>query len=449
VRLGIISDISAADPDADYLVVLSEYFLWLGADAVDVMYVDSIEAADDPAIATTLASLDAVFLAPKSAADAYDWWNDTAIETGLVAVWSDKGGGLGGTGPGAVLLAEHALAGGMDLISTDIMGDAHTEFLDDLSDGGSAIHSDFIAGVPNTLVDTSFTGLGKLVHMAGALARLVDETGLEGAVGLGIDESTGVVIEDGSALVIGDAGVALVRATPSSVLIRESEEPLIWTHLLLDRLTEGWRFDVASGEVDEADPPPGAESVAWDSTITEMSAEDWHVDGHEVEHEERFGWVVARDEEGFDTRSGIDTPILEDVVGILDANYIDTLAINQEAVFRGLYDHIGCVGIMVTYQGRLEHRADDAGVVRFTVNPYVDVRPEPPSSHGGRPDPTHVVMDTTGVRWRTLSTVPSAYDPSGATLYPAGLVGMQLHLLANSDGTGWVYDLHTRQARLE
>jgi hypothetical protein len=180
-----------------------------------------------------------------------------------------------------------------------------------------------------------------------------------------------------------------------------------------------------------------------------MSAVDWHVDGHQVEHEERFGWVIARDEDGFDTRSGMDTPVLEDVIGILDANFLETLAINQEAVFRGLYDHIGSVGVMVTYQGRLEHRADDAGVVRFSVNPYVEARPEPPSSHGGRPDPSHVVVDSTAVRWRTLSTVPSAYDLSGDTLFPAGLVGMQLHLLANSDGTGWVYDLHTRQARLE
>jgi cyanophycinase-like exopeptidase len=444
IRVVILTDAPEPDDGVGYLDSLAAYLSWLGGDEVEIQVVDTVAVADE----VDLAGFDIAFLVPQSAGTAYDAWNDTRLETELHTLWQDRGGALGANGDGSMLLAGVALAGGRDYIATHLMLDGHTDELDDESDGGSALHDDFLPVVPGAIIDTRFTEQGRLIRLVGALARWVDEVPGTPAWGMGIDRTTGVVIRAGTAEVIGDGGVTLIRPTADSVMEREVDLPPIWTHLALDRLTEGWAIDLSTGAPIETTVPAAAEAVAWDGVASAPIEVDWSVDGHITAHEERFSIAVDRDASGYATHLGASPPAMPDALGILDLNFYGTAAVNHEAVYRALYDHPGLSAVLITYQGRLEHRATEPGVIRLTYNAHVVSRDDPDTLLERR-EPSHAVIDASGVRWRSLAATPSAHDPSGTTLHAAGLVGLRLHLLANSDGTGWVYDLVSRDAVME
>jgi cyanophycinase-like exopeptidase len=390
--------------------------------------------------ADAIGELDAALLVPISAGDAYDAWNDTPLEEALYALSTERGGGIGGLGEGAMLLAGISLAGGQDYLSTHVMIDGHTTELDDASDGGSALHDDFLGLVPGAIVDVQMTGLGRLVRLAGAMARYTDETPDAEVWGIGLDAQSGLILQDGVGTVVGPGTVSVIHTTPESILGRGHWSPLTWTSLALDRLTAGWRLDVATGLVDTSHPPADAEAIDWTIEPPAVMAIDWQISGHLPEEEDRFGVMVTRSSSTFETTTGTAEVTLPGLIGMLDADFYEMQAVNHEALYRALHDHLGHTGVLVTYQGRLEHHADSEGRLRLTWNTPVPSRDDPEMLLE-RWEPSHVVVDTSEVSWRSLGVSASAHS---SAIHPAGLIGLKLHLLAGSDSDGWIYDLTTR-----
>ena len=439
LRVGLFHESPPAGPTAAILGDLEAVLLASGAAEVESYMVSGAEDAD--AITSAVDSLDAAVLVPDSAGEAYDAWNDTALEAALTRLHVERGGGIAGLGEGAMLLAGSSLAGGQDYLSTHVMIDGHTTELADLSDGGSALHDDFLPWVPDATVDVQFTSLGRLVRLVGALARRVDEAPDTRAWGIGLDQNSALIIQDGTATVTGPGTVSVIRPGPDSELSRARWQPLTWTDLDMDRLTAGWQFDLTTGTVATTVPPDGSEAVEPLDVAPIISTEDWHVSGHLPDEEAGFGVVVQRTASTYATATGTAEVTMPTVLGMLDADFHDAQALNHEALYRALYDHLGHIGVLVTYQGRLEHDATAPGILRFTWNTPVPSRVDPEMLLE-RWEPSHVVVDTLSVRWRSLS---EATSPHSSAIHPAGLIGMKLHLLAGSDSGGWIYDLSTRR----
>ena len=435
LRAGIFYEAERTGPSATLLVELEEALLERGVDDVQPFLV---AGPDDAAAALEdVDSLDVAILFPVTPGDAYDAWNDSALEDALQRLHAERGGGILGMGPGAMLLAGSSLAGGQDYLSTHVMIDGHTTELDDLSTGGSALHDDFLPMVAAATIDTRFTELGRLVRLVGALARRADEAPEERIWGIGLDTYSGLIVRGDEATVIGPGTVSLIRPTSDSVLSREHWEPLTWTHLEYDRLTAGWVIDLESGSVDISRPPASAEPVEWSAEPYGLTDADWQVNGHLPEEEVHFGTMVERSEFTFSTTVGTADVTLPGVLGMLDADFFETQALNHEALYSALYEHIGHTGVLVTYQGRLEQRASEPGVLRFSWNTPLQSRDDPDMLLE-RWEPCHVVVDTHAVSWRSLSEITSAHS---SAIYPSGMLGMTLHLLAGSDGDGWTYDI--------
>src|SRR5262245_18316978 len=108
--------------------------------------------------------------------------------------------------------SQYALAGGTDYVSYDVLEDACAEFLDDVSDGGSSIHADFLGLLPDTLVDTHFSVRGRLGRLACAMAKAIDEGASGGLLGIGIDEQTAIVVRGAEASVSGVGTVTFLRS---------------------------------------------------------------------------------------------------------------------------------------------------------------------------------------------------------------------------------------------
>lgn len=404
---------------------LPDYLVALGADAAFNLKVDTREVAQDEGLVDRFEAVDAVFLKGGDQGVYYDAWNETALEELIREVHERRGGGVGGTSAGAMSMAGHAFAGGEDLVTADVLEDAETPYLDD-TDGGSGVHGDFFGFVPGYVVDTHFTQRARLGRLAGVMARVVEDEGLTTLRGIGCEEQTGVWIADGVATVVGVGAVSLVQTDGATRPEREEGTPLSWAELRLDRLTDGWRFALGSGEVDTAAPPEGAEAVAWDG-LGRSESDEWYVDGDLPRHEQRFAWVEARDPDPWSESEGADTPVLADAIGMMDAFESDRRGPAEEALFRGLHDHVGASGFLVGYGGGAERDAERPDVVRLVANAAVDAPPM-----------ASIIIDTSGLSWRSLSPVPSVSDLGDGSLHAAGLVGARVHVLYTpASGLGW------------
>jgi cyanophycinase len=392
---------------------LLDYFAWLGADEATNVFVPDREAAEG----APLDGIDAVFLKGGDQGWYYDEWNDTALERGLRRVRRD-GGGVGGTSAGAMSMAGVALAGGEDLVSADVLGDACTRYLDDASDGGSGLHDDFLAFLPGLVVDTHVTVRGRLGRMVGTLARAVDD-GEDVRGVLGLDERTGLVVDGDEARVVGVGAVKLV--TPSAEApVRACGRPLAWAGLGLDVLVDGWSLRPSTLEVT---PGPRADLAPVLEPAAEGGAGDWWVDGDVPSHEARFGWVVDRYPRTFDTHPGTASVVLPGTVGIVDAHDTDRRGPGEEALLAALAAHPGASGFLVGAGGRLERTG------RSVV--YAD---------GDRGELATLVVDAGAVSAVDQSPEPSTVDDS----FPAaGLQGLGLHVLSTSDDRTWDTVTHT------
>lgn len=410
---------------------LPEYFASLGADVAVNFRVASREQAETAAAG--VAASDAVFIKGGDQGEYYDLWNNTQLEAAIVSV-SQAGGGVGGTSAGAMALAQFAFAGGADLVSADVLQDAATPYLDDVSDGTSGVHDDFMALVPAVVIDTHFTQRARLGRLAGILARVADEAAPTELFGLGIEERTGIVLLDQTATVLGEGSVTFLVPDPANAPTRVRGQPLVWPNLKLDRLTAGWAYDVATHTVDLDWPPDGTEAVVWDGETAPANA-NWSIDGSVPAHEERFAVVVKRAPQSYGTYAGIDDPVLGRAIGLVDAHDSDRRGANEESVFRGLYDYPGYTGFLVGDGGGIEPVVDDLARLRFV---------------GGSGDAdsamSTIVLDTSAVTHRGLSPSPSLSDVGDSSLHAAALVGVRLHLLYSDVGEGLEYDVVNRAA---
>lgn len=391
---------------------LPSYLQWLGATGADNLEIASREAAD----AVDLSAYDAVFLKGGDQGEYYDLWNSTRLEEEIRSIHL-RGGVVGGTSAGAMSMAQYALAGGMDYVSSDVLADATTAYLGD-TDGGSGVHDDFLPFFEGATVDTHFSVRGRLGRLAGTMAEALDQ-GASDLVGVGIDECTCLTVVDRVGRVSGDGSVLLLRPGDSAP-VREAGLPLVWTGLALDRLTTGWSWDF---DAQVGTPPAEAEAIA---PVAEggLPVEGWVVSGSRRADEEFFAWVVERWPEAYALRAGTETP-LPGAFGLMDAHDSEMRGVNDEVLFRSLYEGPGWSGWLVGEDGVLS-REGDLLVAGGTM--------------------ASMVVDASAASWRSLSPVVSVEDAGDGALHPAGLTGMKLHILHTpTDARGW--DPEARLAR--
>ncbi len=402
VRVAVLS---ASDETA----WIPTYFTWLGASEAFNQRVASAAAANDPALVTTFADVDAVFIKGGDQGEYYDAWNESVLETQVRAVRA-RGGGVGGTSAGAMSLSAYALAGSADYVSADVLSDACTSYLDDVSDGGTSLHDDFLGFVPGALVDTHFSARGRLGRLAGALAKAIAEGAPADLLGVGIDEQTGLVVR-GSDVEVRGVGSVVFLQPGDEPAVRIPGEPLIWAGLGLDRLTEGCHYDLATRVANRPADAEPVQTAPFDAAHTG----DWAASGASPEDEENFRWVVQRSPDTYALRGGDATPLLPDAFGLMDAHGSDRRGANDEVAFRALYEHPEALGFLVGRGGALEVAAGES-LVRLGA------------SGAGAPIAT-MVLDAHSATWRTLSPSVSAEDSGDGALHAAGLTGVTLHVL--------------------
>jgi cyanophycinase len=398
---------------------LPNYFQWLGSSTgVNVtafnVEVSSLADANSSARVGAVASADVIFIKGGDQGEYFDKWNGTLLESHIRTVLQSRGGAIGGTSAGAMSQAQYCFCGGSDLISADVLSDAKTVFLDDVSQpGSSGIHGDFLGFVANAVIDTHFTQRGRMGRLLGVLGRTIADTNDHSILGIGLEQKTGLAIRAGVAQVIGQGEVAFFQETANTQLRRDAGRPLFYSHLRLDRLTEGWRFDLSTRLPITAPLPAGALAVSYPGDGASNSGA-LSISGASEADKSRFERVIGYFPSDYGLGASNSSPAIKNTVGFTDAGNSANRADKQESIFRALYDVPYFSGLLI-YSG--------ASVTRSQSAPDA-------LSFGGTL--ASIVLDGKSISYKGLAPTASTYASVGGNLRAAALINVSVHVLADS-----------------
>jgi cyanophycinase len=420
VRVAILATNFPSQPgDADWL---GDYFVWIGDTlGVDVHFdnveVDSQTAANDPSVVAPVADADVVFVRGGDQWEYVTWWGDSLLESHIRDVHA-AGGAIGGTSAGAMSISSLTYASGQDMISTDVLYDSHTTFLDD-RDGGSGIHPDFLPFLDNAVVDTHYTWRGRMGRLLGIHAKAIDDGATDDLVGIGIEEYTGLIVREGEAEVVGHGGVSFFTALPETQSSRDVGAPLTYTNVRLDRLADGWSWSLA-----EREPIPPANATAVE-TVSEGPANEGglSVDGAVVHDADRFQWLIS--DSPFDLTETSRDVFVRDAAAYTHALEEGERGYRQETVFSALGELDVQVASLVFY--------DEYNGATGTVERHEEA---PDQLLAG---PNLASLFISG-RQAEFQAPAANFDSKNGVPYTLGMSGLRVHVLADSVGRGKAFN---------
>jgi len=425
IRVAILTESLPNQPaDANWL---PDYFEWIGTTLslrVQATNYEVAGRADAESAGTVggVADADVVFIKGGDQGAYYDLWNGTLLETHIRAV-AARGGAVGGTSAGAMSMAEYCFSGSMDMISDDVLADSHTSYLDDNNDGGSGVHTDFLSFLPGIAIDSHFTERGRLGRMAGFTARAAEDHNDHGILAIGLERKTGLAITNGVAEVIGIGAVTFLRESAQTTLIREPGKPLYYTELIIDRLTEGWTYDLTQRTPITGQAPAGTVALTT-SLANRANSGALSLSGSNETDAGIFGHTGDYYPDDYARVAGTADPYIRDSAGFTDAGNSNSRADKHETLYRLLYDVPEDIGFLVYSGGNLSRTANEPDVIRFDGN-------------------ASLVIDTAGASQKGLSPHISNWASSGGNLRAASFVGARLHIMADSSVRETGYDTRT------
>jgi len=432
IRVAVLS--VAPSPTA----LIPNYFQWLGATEAFNLSVISRAQAENPALVDALLGVDAVFIKGGDQGAYYDTWKGTRLHRHLQELAS-RGVSFGGTSAGAMILAQFAFSGSKSMVSLHGLTDARTPYLDDASDGGSALHGDFLPLVTNAIIDTHFTTRARLGRLIAILAKAREDSPNQPHLfGIGIEERTGLILRGQVAHILGVGSVSFLQAHPESTFIREAKRPLIATNLRLDRLVHGWRFDLRTFSPDLQHVPASALRVfpslrKTDAPFQLLLPGDQRRSENHFEQRARY-FSPGTPSDDFALVPGDTPPLIQSALGFMDAHLPTTNRYVDETAFRALYERPSDAAFLVARESSLFCVAGLPNVVCFGANPT-----------SGVAEASTLVLDGSSITWKDLSPFPSNNSPANGTLHAAGIVHLTIHALAESPTRGLAFNLLSRR----
>ncbi|MDJ0839095.1 MAG: cyanophycinase [Acidobacteriota bacterium] len=427
IRTAILTESLPSNPsDAEWM---PNYMEWIGStlglNVVATNYeVKSKNDANKSNVVGDVADADAIFIKGGDQGAYYDLWNGTLLETHIRTAVG-RGASIGGTSAGAMSMSEYCLCGSMDMISDDVLTDSHTSYLNDASDGGSGIHTDFLSFLANVAVETHFTERGRLGRMAGVLAKASDDFNNNGILSIGLERQTGVFINGNVAEVVGIGAVTFLHQSSQTSLVRTAGEPLYFTDLVLDRLTEGWQYNISTKTPLTGSAPSGTVSI--NPTLADRTNSGaLTINGNTDNDKEKFGHYGDIYPDDYARVGGSADPYVKDSVGFTDITSSNR-ADKHETLYRLLYDQPADVGFLVYPGAVISRTAGTPDVIEFGSGM------------------ASLVIDTADATHKGLSPYTSNWASSGGSLKAASFVGARLHIMADTATHETGYDTRTHQ----
>ncbi|MEK7485574.1 MAG: cyanophycinase [Planctomycetota bacterium] len=407
---------------------LPAYFEWIGKTLglkviAQNWAIPSRERANDPNFLRPLQTADILFIKGGDQGEYYDFWNETLLEKILQSV--AQKGVVGGTSAGAMSLSSFSFSGGNDLVSLDVLANACTSYLDDVSEAKtSGIHTDFLNFLPNALVDTHYTQRGRMGRMIGILAKATTDSGNHKILAIGIEQKTGIWIHQGIAEVIGFGEVSWIQETEKTRCVRKLGSPLIYTDLRLDRLTHGKKYDFSHRM------PLLPENLKIGKE--ELSHSFSGIVSSEVLSERiNFEFNATIAPEDFKLIRDGTKPYLANSIGFKDFENSEKRMEEQESLFYALQKIPEGIGFLLCSGSELSQRDSE----------HLGIEPTDPNQ---RPS-AGMILDMKTVLFQENGAFLSNYSVSNGSLRATTAIYVTLHVFGNSNQQGFFLNLKNRE----
>ncbi len=395
---------------------IPDYLESLGASEAFNLEVASREAADDPSLIAQVESSRGVFIKGGDQWDYVRLWSDTGLAAAIRGVWQ-RGGVVAGTSAGAHVLGTAVFdARRGSLLPGEAIRDARHPRM--------SLSSGFLGILPEVLVDSHFTRRGRLVRLIPMCASWDGASPGRSILGVGIDERTALVVgPDLIGEVMGEGSVSFVRLTGASDVRLAAGRPPVVTRVAVDRLTEGFAFDLAARRVAEVpssarlvEPPPLPAEAGWADLLV-MGSDPGAADlgaarlGSSADTDPDALWLGRLEE---DAGLGLLGRAVVVPGAFADADLVENRVGGLQWL---LAAHPGWVGIML----------DQGSAVEATSTAWL--RPRSASA-----EPAVLVLDASRV-WVVGGSERWARADAAGPRQSAALAGLEAHLL----GAGWAW----------
>ena len=222
-----------------------------GVNSVSTLVIPNRAAAMDPAVAQIIRNADAVFIDGGAQNEYLDWWKGTPVQAAISAEIV-KGVPIGGTSAGADILGQY-------IYSADYGSITSSQAMMDPFDPNLTMDQNFInplllPQLKNTIVDTHFENRDRMGRMVAFLARVNSSNWSvnQHPQGIGINQQTALLITpNGVAQVVGNSDASRAPAvdffqTPGLPQVDQPGQPLTYTSLLVNHITEGGSFNLSN-----------------------------------------------------------------------------------------------------------------------------------------------------------------------------------------------------------
>lgn len=229
--LVVISAYGADEYNSDFHAACPE-------NSVTTLVITSAEAANDPFVVDTIRNARAIFLSGGDQSHYVNYWTGQAVQKEINGDLA-RGVPLGGISAGLAVQGEFVFTAMLDTVKSP-------EALANPYDPHVTLVRDFLS-IPvlkGVITDSHFSQRERMGRSLAFLARIVQDGWTKEAHGIGVDETTAVLVEaDGHAKVVGK-NLAYFMTLDHRPELCTAGKPLTVLHIKVIKLSAGDNFDL-------------------------------------------------------------------------------------------------------------------------------------------------------------------------------------------------------------
>ena len=210
------------------------------ANSVTSLVITSAEGAKDPYVADRIRAAHAIFISGGDQSNYVKFWSGNPVQNEIDAAVA-RGVPLGGTSAGLAVQGEFAFSAMQDTVTSP-------EALANPYDPKVTLERDFltIPVLKGVITDSHFTQRERMGRLVAFLSRVVQDGWAKEVHGIGIDETTALLVDDnGKARVVGK-NAAYFMTLDHAPETCEPGKPLTVRHVKVLKLTAGSYFNLKS-----------------------------------------------------------------------------------------------------------------------------------------------------------------------------------------------------------
>jgi cyanophycinase len=212
--------------------------------SVATLVIPTREAAQDPFVAQTIRSAEALFIAGGDQANYVRNWMGTPVQEALNELIR-RGVPMGGTSAGLAVLGEFSYSALRDAENDPNLGSKET-LADPYFDRVTITHDFVNVGLlKRTITDTHFAKRDRLGRLLVFMARIVQDKMAGDIRGIGVDERSAALLEsDGSITVVGSGQGAFFFHPSQEPILCAKGKPLTYHDIAVYKVPTGATFNV-------------------------------------------------------------------------------------------------------------------------------------------------------------------------------------------------------------